>query len=49
MITHVEDMKRALVTGIQVTKTKKSVKVDQPLLGTDVVDTDWRNNLKVVG
>jgi exonuclease SbcC len=47
VITHVEDMKRALVTGIQVTKTKKSVKVDQPLLGQHSVDSDWKSILKV--
>jgi exonuclease SbcC len=47
VITHVEDMKRALVTGIQVTKTKKSVKVDQPLLGQHSVDSEWKSILKV--
>jgi exonuclease SbcC len=47
VITHVEDMKRALVTGIEVTKTKKSVKVDQPLLGQHSVDSEWKSILKV--
>jgi exonuclease SbcC len=47
VITHVEDMKRALVTGIEVKKTKKSVKVDQPLLGQRSVDSEWKSILKV--